>query len=232
MTELRLPMGSLVVFIDETGHETLAPGHRVYGLGGCAVLEQHLDPEIRFPWREIRRAIKGDVDAPLHAADITFALPRDKQALIGDFFRARQFMRIAVAATTETQLPDPLKLIEVVAPALMKRIVDVFKWTKAASLSIIFEKNQRTNALIQRHFGPLAISEDGQDIPIGYFFMEKSAGEPGLEVADFIMHAVHGMARARLEGRNGYDRLDFQAAFHAVTERQASFMLIEKVLRD
>jgi hypothetical protein len=44
-------------------------------------------------------------------------------------------------------------------------------------------------------------------ISVDDYFLKKSAGEPGLEVADFIMHAVHGMARARLEGRDGYDRL-------------------------
>jgi hypothetical protein len=27
---------SLVVFVDDTGHEALVPGHPVYGLGGCA----------------------------------------------------------------------------------------------------------------------------------------------------------------------------------------------------
>jgi hypothetical protein len=34
--ELHLPETSLVVFVDDTGHERLVEGHPVYGLGGCA----------------------------------------------------------------------------------------------------------------------------------------------------------------------------------------------------
>jgi hypothetical protein len=32
---LALPDGSLVVFVDDTGHEALVPGQPVYGLGGA-----------------------------------------------------------------------------------------------------------------------------------------------------------------------------------------------------
>ncbi len=58
--ELRLPPSSLVVFVDDTGHETLPDGHVVYGLGGCAILDADLDRLIRISWRGIRRAILGD----------------------------------------------------------------------------------------------------------------------------------------------------------------------------
>jgi hypothetical protein len=29
---------SLIVFVDDTGHEALVPGHPVYGLGGWAIM--------------------------------------------------------------------------------------------------------------------------------------------------------------------------------------------------
>ena len=41
--ELSRGPGCLLVFIDETGHEKLASGHTVYGLGGCAVLGDGLE---------------------------------------------------------------------------------------------------------------------------------------------------------------------------------------------
>ena|SRR5258707_15434132 len=64
---LILPEGSLVVFVDDTGHEALVPGHPVYGLGGCAVLSSDLDPIIRDPWRDVRRKVTGSPETPLHA---------------------------------------------------------------------------------------------------------------------------------------------------------------------
>jgi hypothetical protein len=62
---------SLVVFVDETGHEALAPGHPVYGLGGCAAMAGDLDRLIRHPWHEVRRKVMGSADTPLHAAAFT-----------------------------------------------------------------------------------------------------------------------------------------------------------------
>src|SRR5258708_38999028 len=64
---LILPEGSLVVFVDDTGHEALVPGHPVYGLGGCAVLSSDLDPIIRDPWRDVRRKVTRSPETPLHA---------------------------------------------------------------------------------------------------------------------------------------------------------------------
>jgi hypothetical protein len=66
-TNLILPEGCLVVFVDDTGHETLVRGHPVYGLGGCAVMSENLDRIIRYPWREVRKQVTGLPDAPLHA---------------------------------------------------------------------------------------------------------------------------------------------------------------------
>jgi hypothetical protein len=60
--ELTLSETSLVVFVDDTGHEALIKGHTVYGLGGCAVLGAELDGVIRTPWREVRRKITGSAN--------------------------------------------------------------------------------------------------------------------------------------------------------------------------
>jgi hypothetical protein len=65
---LNLPEKSLVVFVDDTGHEALVEGHPVYGLGGCAVMASDLDGMVRHPWLEVRRKVTGSADRPLHAA--------------------------------------------------------------------------------------------------------------------------------------------------------------------
>jgi hypothetical protein len=65
---LVVPNKCLVFYIDDTGHETLALGHPVYGLGGCAALGRDLDRLILQPWRSVREIITGSPDTRLHAS--------------------------------------------------------------------------------------------------------------------------------------------------------------------
>jgi hypothetical protein len=82
---LILPEKSFVVFVDDTGHEALVPGHPVYGLGGCAAMDKDLDRIIRQPWREVRRKVTGSPDTPLHANTFAgFATPEQSGRPIMD----------------------------------------------------------------------------------------------------------------------------------------------------
>ena len=232
MNRAVLPPNSLVVFLDETGHEDLASGHSIYGLGGCAVIATELEQCVRAPWRAVRKELNGDPELPLHAADISKTTPREKQELIGNFFRNNSFLRVAVAITTRTKVWGELRHVEYMAPSLMQRIANVLNWTNASSLTLIFESNERADPIINRCFGPLTLGENGANFPIERYFMPKSANDPALEVADFIMHAVHGMAHDVISGKNGYDRRDFKSIFHSVPRKMTDFFLVENVRFD
>jgi hypothetical protein len=82
---------------------------------------------------------------------------------------------------------------------------------------LIFERNPRSRRLLLSAFGDLGPEENGRRLPVELHEMPKSAGEPGLEVADFIANTVAGHARSHLVERRSGFRKDFQQSFKALT---------------
>lgn len=217
---------TLCVFVDDTGHEELAPGHAVYGLGGCAVLAQDLDRHIRQPWHEVRRRINGSADAPLHAA--TFSRtpsPREIEA-IAEFFQCQPFARLGAIVSAKTKRGSTLAPIDIIAGVLKNRIVDIARWTPFSDINVVFEASKRADPMIEKAFGDFRIEEGGKPVPVECFFMPKAANDPALEVADFIMHAIGRQARRRLDGKQEFAP-DFAAVFHNQDPKRVSFIDIE-----
>lgn len=208
---LILPENCLVVFVDDTGHEELK-GQAFYGLGGCAVLARNLEAVVREPWRDVRRSVTGSPDEPLHAAKFGRDATADQIEAVANFFRTQQFGRLGAIVTEEATLHEELSRVQTIAKVLQSRIVEIARWTTFGSVAVIFEASERANRLIQDAFQGFVLEEGGKPIPVDCYFMPKSAGEPGLEVADFVMHAVGRQARQNLRER-GQFKLDFAAYF-------------------
>jgi hypothetical protein len=223
---LLLPERSLVVFVDDTGHEALVPGQPVYGLGGCAVMSEYLDVLIRGPWREVRRRVTGSTNSPLHASDFgQIARPQDIEA-VASFFRQNPFSRFGAVVSVNAHLVAGLGPLQTIAKVLQLRIVEIARWTPFREVHIIFESSQRADPLIENAMQDFGLEESGKSIPVECYFMPKSAGEPGLEVADFVVHAVGRQARANLKQRSGF-ALDYAAVFQSVDPRLTSLMEVE-----
>jgi hypothetical protein len=62
-------------------------------------------------------------------------------------------------------------------------------------------------------------------------FMRKEIGDPALEVADFVMHAVGRQARQNLQKRGDFAP-DFCAVFHSIDRKLTSFMEVESITRN
>src|SRR5258707_15196577 len=116
-----------------------------------------------------------------------------------------------------------------VVDILKPRIVEVLKWMPFTSIVIIFEDNPRANRLIEKYFVDVHFQVDGKDIPAEFYFMPKSSGNPALEVADFIANAIGNQARFKQVDKMPGFRKDFQAIFHDIDPKLASFMGIERV---
>jgi hypothetical protein len=59
--------------------------------------------------------------------------------------------------------------------------------------------------------------------------MSKSLHEPGLEVADFVLHVAGSQTQDRLNGKAGWRR-DFDSVFHNIDQNLVSGIEIDEVV--
>lgn len=229
--ELILSPETLVFFIDDTGHERLVPDQPIYGLGGCGVMARDLDIALNAPWRDVRRLVTGSTDAPLHAAQFSMSPAPDHIKAVAAFFAGGCFARIGATIDIGASVVPEIDHLTIVARTLMNRIVDVARWTPFREVAIVFEASQRADALIEAALQGIGLEADGQKVPLHCAFMPKSAGEPGLEVADFIMHSIGRQTRHALKRRTARVFLpDFEATFHGQDSKLVSFMHVAGVV--
>jgi hypothetical protein len=149
---------------------------------------------------------------------------------VAQFFRTQSFARLGAIISTKTTRDGSISPLETIASVLKNRIIDIAKWTPSTEVNVFFEASGRADRLMEGAFGDFRLEEGGQAVPVECFFMPKSAGEPALEVADFVMHALGRQARHRMQGKAGFVR-DFAAVFHDQDPKRVSFMGVDAVKR-
>ena len=120
--ELKLSSNCLAVFVDDSGHEELARGHPVYGMGGCAALAFQMDELINSPWRQVRKFVASSPDTPLHASEFSRAVTNEQIACVAHFFKTNMFARFGAVLSTTTVIPDEITRVRLIAGTLMNRI--------------------------------------------------------------------------------------------------------------
>jgi len=148
---------------------------------------------------------------------------------VGEFFRVHPFWRLGAVFTTATKLSDELSLMQTMKAVLQKRIDDIVRRTLCKDVVIIFESSDIANKLIQESFQGFEFWRGSKRIPSESYFMPKSAADPALEVADFVMHAIGRQARHNINQRAGFVP-DFRAVFQAVDRNLTSYIEISVVM--
>lgn len=222
--QLILSESCLVVYVDDTGNETFK-GQPYFGLGAVALLVREHERQLKPRWRELRRTINGNPDAPLHAADLGHAKNMAHIEAAVQFFKDNHVVRFGVATTDKAQVPASLTRRQPVYYTLKKYIEQHAAVVPCDSVAVIFESSERANEVLQREFGDLRVARAGVELPAECYFMPKSAAEPGLEAADFIANAVGSMTRRMMEGRRNFPA-DFCGIFHSVPEEVIRFMFV------
>src|SRR5713101_885502 len=229
---LQVSRTCLMFLCDETGHEQFAdPEFPVFGLGGVAIMAGAIPHVIAAPWKKMKADHFGGENIPLHASDLRHPSARQLAAL-SEFFKMQEFGRFAVTLTSAAKVPEQLTSHEVISASIKKR------WEELAArmnptpteVAFFFEASERTDELIQKYFSPIFVNIEQSAVPVHYGLMDKSSGDPALEVADFIVHTAGRQALNWSRGKTGIRR-DFQDIFHA-NPLWSSFTAIGEVIVD
>jgi hypothetical protein len=225
--EIKPDADDLLVFIDDTGHETFAGNQGFYGLGGClttGVGYEYLKPK----WRAVRQTISGDPDAPLQGSDITANPKPESFAALKAFFEDHSFIRIAVTTTKAAGLPPDMHPCVPVMGQLCKEIEAVASVFPCKRLLLILESSKRADPVVKQCFGQLTPLSAAEAAPVEHCLMPKSANEPGLEVADFVVSAAGSQIQRRLRGKSGHAP-DFEDVFGRLPAEGCRYREITRV---
>lgn len=224
----------LVVFVDETGHEEFRDQrHPVFGLGGCAMMldsyHGHLAPA-RIAMKD--RCFEGS-SISLHAASLHSPQPQQLEA-ISDIFRMPIFARLVTIASINLKHDERFRVYDIVAYTLVNRIIQIAKWYPMDRIVLIFESSTLLNRFANQVFPRVKVlieeNEKQKEIPVELWRMPKSSMEPGLEIADFIMHAAGRRVRNKLLcGDPKPLGKDFQAVFEGIPERLVSYFEVSSL---
>jgi Protein of unknown function (DUF3800) len=207
--ELKPEADDLLVFVDDTGHETFAGNQGFYGLGACAVLGAGY-PHLKEKWRAVRNTINGDPDLPLHASELE--RKAENFALLSEFFLDPSFVRLAATTTKAISLPPGMDPCVPVMGQLQNEVALVAAALPCKLVWVIVESSERADAIVQACYSQLTPIDGASTVHVKKCLMPKSSNEPGLEVADFIVSAASSEVQRRLRGKAGHAP-DFKDVF-------------------
>lgn len=178
------PHPSLMIFIDETGHEALsAPTFPFFGYGGCLTYAGEYEKFIGKPWKEVERAFSG-YKLPLHAGKLKpEQLTGPQKAALKNFFLNNVFGRFASICSNKTiKVNAEEDIIFYVIMDLHHRIGEIL--LKMLETGLVFgeifmfiEHSERTAGQIVEYFSRCRIGvgsqePPAQEIPVHHYFIK------------------------------------------------------------
>lgn len=234
----KIDKDTLIVYVDETGEETLSdPNYPIFGFGGCVIHGAIFESELLTPWNKMKDRAFGGRQNSLHATDLRE--PSKEQLVeLNSFFESQKIGRFATIITTDTIMNTNRSLIEIGILTMHQRITKIMEYFTFNKVFIVFEDSDRLRELIQKFVTSYEIRFTNTDnpldsgiLPMEFAGMIKNQSEEGLEVADFIVHSAGTSYRSLMNGRISRltDREDFKKIFCEVDSRLCSFSVVDKI---
>jgi hypothetical protein len=156
----------------------------------------------------------GGADVPLHAAELR-SPSAEQMAALDSFFRTNQFFRFAVIAARYVDLKTEHALLKIICSSVMYRIGDIATVSQPTQVALIIERSERLERNIVFETSGWTMGNGEVEFKPQTFLLPKSANNPLLEVADFVIHTAGSHIRRRFNGRYEVGR-DYEAVFHGV----------------
>jgi hypothetical protein len=219
----QFPSDILMIFLDETGDEQYSdPKHPVFGIGGCALISDEYVPRIFAPWNRLKQSTLGLAGKSFHAVDFERSKPTPEQITAINLFLTRGFYRLAVTTDINTRRPEGYDGHETVSTIIHNLIRRLIARHSSPRCMVLLEHSERTSKLLERNLPVHTMDARNlfqEPVVSEGYTMPKKSMEPGLEIADLIIHTSGKQQRRHAEGyANGVRHFtpDFRAVFHSV----------------
>lgn len=229
---------TLLIFIDETGNELLNDNmYPFFGFGGVAIPASLYQCNLCLPWNYIKNEFFNGQSKVLHATDLRNPTI-EQMNILNRFFSTFSFGRFATVISNDTEITFDVNLFDLLASSLHARLKKIVSNTSHTDIIFIFESNQRTDEIIASYFSKYKfikkINNQEIETKVNRFRMNKSQIEPGLEVADFIIHSAGTTIRSLEQGKitKPTERKDFECIFKTQDPRISDFIYITKVIKE
>lgn len=195
------PGSTLLVGVDETGHELFADQqYPIFGIGGCAVLLQDYHDNLDEPWKSLKEQHFGGYASKLHASELGQVTSSQVNAL-GAFFSDHQFFRFAAMAGSSYINNSKAPLVQLLGATIWQQVAEIARWSQPTEVVVSIEDSERLRTELYGYIAGYEIGNERIRIKPRVFLANKDAKQSFMEVADFVMHAAGGQLRSRLLGK-------------------------------
>jgi hypothetical protein len=225
---------SFVVFVDETGDDSMRDNaHPIFCLRRAA-LAGYFHDSVDVPWKQLKAAHFPQQKGPIRAA--RFRARSNNVVSLSRFFRRAGVLPAGGCDEHSNAQHCKLTNYGLLAEFLIETIQQALSLLRDVSeVAIIFEKSARGDreaeehfkhhtTIIQRNRGEASRT---REVPIRYFFLPKTSATPGLEIADLIAHSAGTHVRDQLAPSGGAKGALFSSMFQKPDPKWVRFFAIQ-----